>query len=186
MKRIISACISLVAALSLGAGAYAADEKKVEKANLVSLTATVVAIDQATRSVTLKGPQGNELSFKADEAVKNLPQVKVGDEVSVSYYESLVMRVLKPEEAAVNQAGAGAATAKPGEKPAGIGATEVTVTVSIEAIDKAAGTVTFKGPTGNVNTIRAEDPKNLDKIVVGDRVAITYREALAISVDAKK
>ena len=113
MKRIISACISLVAALSLGAGAYAADEKKVEKANLVAITATVVAIDQATRSVTLKGPQGNELSFKADEAVKNLPQVKVGDEVSVSYYESLVMRVLKPEEAAVNQAGAGAATATP-------------------------------------------------------------------------
>jgi hypothetical protein len=35
-----------------------------------------------------------------------------------------------------------------------------------------------------VRTIRAEDPKNLEKIKVGDRVAITYKEALAISVEA--
>ena len=186
MKKSIIACISLVAALSFGAAAYAADEKKVERSNLVTITATVEAIDQATRMVTLKGPKGNLVSFIADEAVKNLPQVKVGDEVTVNYYESLVMRVLKPEEAAVNVASAGVAAAKPGEKPAGVGAKEVTITVSIEAIDTTAGTVTFKGPTGNVNTVRAEDPKNLEKIKVGDRVAITYTEAVAIAVEKAK
>jgi hypothetical protein len=186
MKKIIGACVGLVAALTFVAGTYAADEKKVERSRLVSVTAKVEAIDQTTRMVTLKGPAGNLVSFTADPAVKNLAQVKVGDEVTVNYYESLVLRVLKPEEASVNEAGAGIAAAKPGEKPAGIGAREVTVTVTIEGIDKAAGTVTFKGPTGNVNTVRAEDPKNLEKIKVGDRVAVTYTEAVAVSVDAVK
>jgi len=186
MKKSIVAGLTLAVVLSLGTAGYTAEEKKVEKSNLVAVTATVEAIDQATRMVTLKTPDGKLVSFIADEAVKNLPQVKVGDKVKVNYYESLVMRVLKPEEAAVNVAGAGVAAAKPGEKPAGVGAREVTVTVTIEAIDMKAGTVTFKGPAGNVRTIPAEDPKNLEKIKVGDRVAVTYKEALAISVEAAK
>jgi Cu/Ag efflux protein CusF len=186
MKKHIAACISLVAVLSFGAGAYAADEKKVERSQAVTITATVDAVDQATRMVTLKTPEGKLVSFVADAAVKNLAQVKAGDKVTVKYYESLVMRVLKPEEASVNQASAGAAAAKPGEKPAALGAKEVIVTVTIEGIDKAKGTVTFKGPAGNVNTIRAEDPKNLEKIKVGDRVAIAYTQALAIAVEKAK
>ena len=44
--------------------------------------------------------------------------------------------------------------------------------------------MTFKGPAGNSNTVRAEDPKNLEKIKVGDRVAITYTEAVGIAVEA--
>jgi hypothetical protein len=188
MRKNVLAGIGLVAVLSLGAGGCATAPKKtsVERSNLVTLTATVVAIDQATRIVTLKGPQGDTITFKADEAVRNLPQVRVGDEVVVNYYESLAMRLLKPNEAAVNEASAGLARAKAGEMPGGAGAQQVTVTVSIEGIDKAKGTVTFKDPTGRVSTIRAADPKNLDLIKVGDRVAITYSEALAISVEKAK
>ena len=186
MKKLIVSGIGLVVALSSGAVAIAADEKKVERTKVVSITATVEAIDQATRIVTLKGPQGNLVTFTVDEAAKNLPQVKVGDEVVVNYYESLVLRVLAPEEIAVNAASAAVATAKPGEMPAGVGAREVSVTVTIEGIDKAAGTVTFKGPAGNSNTVRAADPKNLEKIKVGDRVGITYTEAVAISVEKAK
>ena len=183
MKKSIVACIGLAVALSLGTGAFAADEKKVERSQEVAVTATVEAIDQATRVVTLKTPEGKLVTFTADEAVKNLAQVNKGDKVTVKYLESLVMQVLKPEEASVNQAAAGAASAKPGEKPAGVGARQVTVTVTIEAIDTAAGKVTFKGPAGDSNTVRAADPKNLEKIKVGDRVAITYTEALAIAVE---
>ena len=188
MKKNVMVGFALIVGLSFGAGACATSPKKttVEKSNLVTLTATVQAIDQATRMVTLKGPKGDAVTFKADAAVRNLPQVSVGDEVLVNYYESLVMRVLKPEETAVNEASAGAARAKAGEMPAGGAAAQVTVTVSIEAIDKANGTVTFKGPSGNVTKIRAADPKNLDLIKVGDRVAVTYSEALAISVEKVK
>jgi hypothetical protein len=178
----------LAVGLSLVVGGCATTPQKtsVEKSNLVTLTATVQAVDQATRMVTLKGPKGDTVTFKADAAVRNLAQVNVGDEVSVSYYESVVLRLLKPEEAAINEASAGVARAKAGAMPGGGGAQQVTVTVSIEAIDKANGTVTFKGPAGNLTKIRAADPKNLDLIKVGDRVAITYSEALAVSVEKAK
>ena len=76
--------------------------------------------------------------------------------------------------------------AKPGEKPGGVVAGEVTVTATIEAIDKKAQTATLKGPNGRSITVKAQDPKNLERVKVGDEVVITYTEAVAISVTAAK
>ena len=42
----------------------------------VQVTATVTKIDHKTREVTLRASDGQEYEFVADEAVKNLPQVK--------------------------------------------------------------------------------------------------------------
>jgi hypothetical protein len=78
------------------------------------------------------------------------------------------------------------ATAEPGERPGGLETTQVTITASIEAIDKEQSLVTLKGPEGDVETVKVMDPKNLDKVKVGDRIAITYTEALAISVEEVK
>ena len=79
-------------------------------------------------------------------------------------------------------------SSKPGETPAGAVGQEVTVTATITAIDKKAETVTIKGPKGNTETVKAQDPKNLDRVKVGDMVEITYAQALAVSLDkpAKK
>jgi ribosomal protein S17 len=80
------------------------------------------------------------------------------------------------------------ATSKPGETPAGAVGQQVSVTATIVAIDKAAHTVTIKGPEGNTETVKARNPKNLDLVKVGDLVEITYTRALAIGLDkpAKK
>jgi Cu/Ag efflux protein CusF len=121
------------------------------------------------------------------EQVKNLPQVQVGDKVVVKYYEAIAFRVVPPGEATPGAGMTGAAaTAQPGQKPAALGAREVTATVTVEAIDLKAGTATVKGPEGNSFTVKAQDKKNLEKIKVGDRVEITYTEALGISVSKAK
>jgi Cu/Ag efflux protein CusF len=70
-----------------------------------------------------------------------------------------------------------------GEKPGATGARVTTVTATIAGIDKSAGTVTLKGPEGNLTTIKARDPQNLNRVSVGDLVQITYTEALGISVE---
>jgi len=67
--------------------------------------------------------------------------------------------------------------------PAGVAARQVTVTASVEAIDKETPSITLKGPEGNVVTVIVMDPKNHEKVKVGDKLAITYTEALAISVE---
>ena len=95
MKKIGIFGVGLLVTLLFGVGAHAKD-KTIEKTRLTKVSAKVEAIDQATRVVTLKGPKGNAITFKVDEAVKNLPQVQVGDEVVVKYHESLALRLLKP------------------------------------------------------------------------------------------
>ena len=124
------------------------------------------------------------MTFYADDTVRNLPQVKVGDEVTASYYESLAYEVKKPGTAVPGATVAEeAGRAKPGERPAGAGARVTTIVATIAGIDKAAGTVTLQGPTGRMTTIKARDPRNLERVAVGDLVEITYTEAVAISVD---
>jgi len=157
--------------------------------NLVSASAKVKAIDLKTRHVTLQRADGSVVKFVAGDQVRNLPQVKVGDDVNVTYYESLAYEVRKPGDAAPGASVAeGAARAKPGEKPGGAAARAVTVTATIAGIDKTAQTVTLRTPDGETTTIKARNPDNLNRVSVGDLVDITYTEAMAISVEtpAKK
>src|SRR5215831_13021986 len=153
-------------------------------ANRVTATARVTAIDLQTRHVTLERADGSEVTLYVDETVRNLPQVKVGDEVTASFYESLAYEVKKPGTAApgatvAEQAG----RAKVGEQPAAAGARVTTAVLTITGIDKGAGTVTLQGPTGRVTTVKARDPRNLDRVAVGDLVEVTYTEAVAVSVN---
>jgi len=67
MKRVLSGVVAIVFALSFAAAVMGAEKKvcqgrekpAIEESTLVTVTATVEAIDQKTRMVTLKGPQGN-------------------------------------------------------------------------------------------------------------------------------
>jgi hypothetical protein len=148
----------------------------------VQVTATVAKIDQATRQVTLKTDDGREVTFVADPAVKNLPQVKAGDQVVATYTEALAYEVKKGGSAGVSATMAGG-TAKPGAMPAGAIAKQVTITVTIAAIDPKVPSVTFKGPQGNTRTIKVQRPERLQGVSVGDTVDLTYTEALAIKID---
>lgn len=195
MKRIIICVLAGMLLLPIATGGWAAEpagKSPATKAeppswktsSLVEETATVEAVDQSTRMVTLKGPKGNSVTFKASDEVRNLAQVKVGDEVKFAYYESLAVRVLKKDEAfpAAGESAA-MARAKPGEKPAGVVGKEVTVNATITAIDKAAKTATLKGEDGKSVTVTPRDPKNLEKVKVGDRLVLTYTEAVAVKVE---
>ena len=160
---------------------------KVMGARMLTVRGTVEAIDKDKQTITLKGPN-RSLTVRVQDPSK-LDAIKVGDPVVGKYYESLMIEVKKPGEStpgATAQQAVG--TSKPGETPAGAVAQQVTVTATIVAIDKKAQTATIKGPEGKTVTIKARDPKNLDKVKVGDNVEITYTEALAISLDktAKK
>jgi len=170
--------------LSIAAGGWAAEPPSWQTSSLVEETATVEAVDQSTRMVTLKGSKGNSVTFKAGEEVRNLAQVKVGDEVRFGYYESLDVRVLKEGEAFPASGESSAMVrAKPGEKPAGIVGTEMSVNATITAIDLAAKTATLKGEDGKSVTVTPLRPEKLNEVKVGDRLVITYTEAVAVKVE---
>jgi len=194
MKKGLVAAVAVAFTLSMATGVFAqaakgaapAEQPRVVKERAAVMTATVQAIDLNTRIVTLKGPKGEVRDIKVGEEAVNLPQVKVGDLVTVKYYESLAIEVIKP--GAVSGAGEKSAIvrAKPGEMPGGMAARQSTVTATVTAIDKKKGTISLKGPEGKTVVAKAEDPRNLDKVKVGDELMITYTEALAISVEKAK
>lgn len=186
---LLAGCATSGGEASPAAAAAAPARSGIAAEEAVTVSATVESIDHATRMVTLRGPEGKTINFRAGPEVRNLAQVQQGDVVQVAYYESLAWHVRKPGEATPGVAAAAAVgRAEPGEKPGAAGIEAITVTTTIEAIDRAARTVTLKGADGKLATIPVKNPANLEGVAVGDLVEITYTEALAISVEtpAKK
>jgi hypothetical protein len=174
---------ALVACMTSEPDVATAPISGVVRENQVTTVATVQKVDLAKRVVTLKGEKGNVFTIHCGEEVKNLPQVRVGDHVSTTYYESVAYEVHKPGAAEVGvKSGSGVASAKPGEKPAGVAADVIQVTATIVSIDKATPSVTLRRPDGEVVAVRVRDPKKLEGVAVGDLVEITYTEAVAIVV----
>ena len=116
--------------------------------------------------------------------MRNLAQLKQGDSVTISYYESMAYEVKKPGDAQPGgEAAAIAARTALGAKPGAAGAQVVKVTVTIVAIDRAGMYVTLKNPDGSLVAVRVYDADKLARVAVGDLVEITYREAVAVSVE---
>lgn len=161
-----------------------ADDGTYTRSNAVNVTATVEAIDHATRQVTLLGPDGKRQSFRVGEQVRNLDQVQKGDTVALTYYQSVMVAVKQPGEVTPGvSAAAGAARAEPGATPGAIGARSVTVVATVRALDRANMTATLDLGDGQPQTIAVQDPSHYDHVKVGDVVEITYTEALAIALE---
>ena len=151
-------------------------------AEVVKLTATVTALDKATRDVTLKGPQGNELTLTAGPDVKNFDQIKVGDQVNVEFIQALTLELKKGGGLVVARTEQkGAVAAKPGEKPAAAAGRQVTIVADVVATDPAKQTITLKGPKQTVD-MRITDPEQFKRIAKGDQVEATYTQAVAMAL----
>ena len=151
-------------------------------AQTVEFSASIAAIDKASRTLTLKGPKGEEVKVVAGPEVKNFDQLKVGDVVNAKYLESLVLELKKGGGLPVAKTEkAGAASAKPGEKPAAVGGRQVTVVGNVMKVDAATQTVTVKGPERTVD-LKVRDPEQFKLIAVGDQIQATFTEALAVAV----
>jgi hypothetical protein len=142
---------------------------------------TVEALDLSNRMITLRGPAGDSLTMQVDERVKNLPQVKVGDTVSVAYYESWALTLDGPGD----PASAGVIrTAAPGQMPAVFAARRTNIRATVTAIDAGKPSVTFRGPQGRVQEVSAaQDPRILARLKVGETYNVSYTEHLAMVVE---
>jgi hypothetical protein len=59
------------------------------------VSGVVESIDQASRLVSVRGPQGRVLVFTADDSVEGLDQIEQGDVISVEYTQAIAMRMIK-------------------------------------------------------------------------------------------
>jgi hypothetical protein len=187
----MNTCKSIALALALiavGVLAHAGDQKPMSRSETLHTTATVKTIDQATRTLVLKGDEsGAEVEVVAGPDVRNLKQIKVGDRVLLTYVVGVAV-ALKPRG---TPASAPAETTSekrsaPGEKPGGTMGRSVATTVTIESVDTSFNTVTFKRSDGTTRVVSVEDPEAqrfIRTLKPGDSVEIAYTEATAVSVE---
>ena len=183
MKRLIGT-IAAAAVLLVGATGAGAQSKTIN-GPAKTITATVEAIEPSTRSLTLKGPEGNYVAVTVPRDVTRFDAIKVGDTVTARYYESLILR-LKPEGEKDTDTSGAAVTRTANTRPGATAATQQTITATITAIDPKVPSITFSGPHNWKYTSRVEDKKALAKVKVGDRVDITWTEALLVSFSETK
>jgi Cu/Ag efflux protein CusF len=182
IASIIAAALALPAMAQTGTAIVGKGPGVAAAAQTVKLTATITAIDAATRAITLKGPQGKEITLTAGPEVKNFAQMKVGDQVNAEYVEALTLELKKGGGKAVARTEqTGAASAKPGERPAGLVGRQVTIVADVIDVNAATQTVTLRGPQRTVE-LKVRDPEQFKLIAKGDQVEATYTEAVALAV----
>jgi hypothetical protein len=150
----------------------------------VEVSAQVVAIDRKTRTVALKGPEGNVVDVVAGDEVRNFKQIRIGDMVVARYVRALSLELKKAKGGSrgITETDA-AARAMPGDRPAGGVARQVTAIADVVAVDPKKMTITLKGPRGNVVDLHVRNPDHFKVVKKGDEVEVTYTEALALSVE---
>jgi len=196
-QKLVILCAALLGAAVLPAVAQQKPESgsavvtksepgKVAVAEVTKVTATVEAIDQAKREVTLKGPKGDTLVLPVSPEAKNLDKVKVGDKVVVGYIQALSMTLKKGgKELPSKTDTADIARAASGAQPGGAAARQVTVLANVTAVNAKTHTVTLKGPERTVD-LKVRDPEQFKLIKVGDQIEAVYSEGLAVSVEPAK
>jgi hypothetical protein len=177
--------IILTAAMLATVAATVAGQSKTITGEVKTAVATVESIERGSREVVLQKENGQFVTARVPEEVKNFDTLKVGDKVNIRYYDNIVLRLKLPGEAAVDTGGT-AATPAEGGQPGGTVAKQRTITATITEIDLSVPSITFKGPNNWTYSSRVLDKEALKKVKVGDRVDITWTEAVLISMEPPK
>jgi len=178
MKRTLAVLAALVV-LPLVARA----QKPVTETDAIELTTKIEAIDKTARLVTLKDKDGETETIYCGPEVKRFDELKVGDTITMRYYESIAYAIRKPGQPSGLPATSGPKiTRGQGARPSGTIAQQETATVTLKAIDLKVPSVTVLTEDGRTMSFKVEDKKNLKDVRVGDKVEITYTEAVMISV----
>jgi hypothetical protein len=147
------------------------------------LTATVAALDEAARRVTLVTQDGIKKTIKAGPEVINFDQIRIGDQLKVTATEQLVVKMAGPGESANDGADALVALAPKGAKPGGVMAETTQATAKVTAIDRQKRTATLQFEDGSTSTVPVRSDVDLSKCKVGDQVLFRITETLAITVE---
>lgn len=156
------------------------------------MTATVTAVELETRTVTLKGQDGAETTLVVSDAVKRLAEVKVGDQLVVSYLASVGLDFRAPTAEEMKEPYKELKqTEKADAAHAPASATQRTIraVVTVEGMSRLLNALTVKGPRGNYLVIEvAPGMVKWEELRIGQTMVGTYTEAVVVAIEpaAKK
>ena len=153
--------------------------------NEATVHGTVQAVDHTARTVTVQGADGKSVTLDVPPTATRFDQVKVGDMVTMSYYDKVSVRPKPADEPAVNRTIEPTTTPTPGALPGATRAVQHVATMTLTALDPATRSVTFSGPKGNAYTrfvVDTVDPAVFSSLKTGDRVDVTWTDAITLQL----
>jgi len=193
MKRTLSVVLASLLVVFIASVGFSEEKKAAKKAgpkpagamvDVIEMTAVIDAVDAAKRTVTFKMPDGTARAFKVGPEVKNFDQIKAGDKVKTTFYESIAVFVAKTGEKPSATEFGTVEVAPKGAKPGAVVVDTLEVTAKVEKIDYKKRTISLKGPEGNVRTFTVDKSvKNFKNIKKGDDVYLRVTEAVAMVVE---
>ena len=142
----------------------------------------IVSVDQANKQVTLEGPRGKDITLTVNNQY-NLQSLKAGDRYVAQFTETVTIVAKGPsDKPPVATLAAGLWTANQGATPGAVVARQAHLVVVVSAIDQADQRVTLRAPDGSTENIHVTNPEALQGVQIGDRIAITLTQSLAIAL----
>lgn len=175
-KILVATC-----ALTLAAATVTLAQQKEIAGDMATVKGLVEAVDHSNRILTLKMEDGEFENVTVPKGAERFDEIKVGDTLQVRYYDNVTVRLKEPGEPDVNEAELGASS--PGAaSPSGTIAAQRRMTVTVTELDLEKGVVTVEGPNGYKYSRRIEDKKAAKKVKVGDKIDMTWTEAVQIAI----
>lgn len=182
----LARAVIICGALAIGPLASRAVAQPALTQHAIEALMTVESVDQATRVVHLRGPDGRQVTVVAGPEIKRLAEISAGDRLRVRYEEAIAVQIAEPASTAAPASAAVGISRATGGQPAGAITQDVQLRVRVEAIDRASNTVTVMGPNQEQRVLTVRDPAMIDflrRIEVGNEVDVTFHEAIALSVE---
>jgi hypothetical protein len=150
-------------------------------ADQIEAVVTVVSVDRKARQVVVRGPRGNVATLNVPKEAQNLDQVKQGSRFKMKYVEAIAFAIRKGGAPAA-VAGEDVTLAPKGGNPGGMIVRTAQLAAVIDAIDYTNRYIAVRGPKGNTLALKAADDVKLEELNAGDRISITYTQALALEM----
>jgi len=161
---------------------------------VITMVATVEAIDATRQIVTVVGPNNNWVEVKVGP--EHIKKIKVKEKITISYQDEVAVGLRKVNKGQQGDSFAAEETADMGLDAPTVaeqdwvtvsphGATDLTtieVTDTIAAVDRNQRTITFAGTGGKTRTFLVGPNVNLDQVEPGDEVVLEVTRAVAVDI----
>lgn len=175
-----------ILAVGITTAVQAADSVTVE--NVRKVSATVDSVDINNRLLAIRGPGGRSMMIEVPPEVQDLKKIKKGDKVRIGYREAMAATI-QPKGTGSSANSASRDSGGSGAKSVAVAGRKFSTTVTIQSINKSSGAVAFKDADGfsrNTTVTNPDMKKFVSTLKPGDQVEMSYREALAVSVELEK
>lgn len=182
MRRIL---MTTAAGAAMLLAACTMNNQQAEVGDAAAVSATVAAVNPATRTIDLITAEGETIRMTATPEMRNFDQIEVGDIATLEMQGSIQVQLASPGAPAEPQTFAVFGRAPEGARPGAFAGMVTTATVRFVSYNPATFEAALILPDGDAVTVPVEPGMRAFAAArtAGDRIDVTMTDAIAMFVD---